>query len=219
MPEISEAEYRQFVRYQSLGTPEDLERLPKKISDLEADNKQQRDEIRALKETQPAEGHVVIPKEKADALEKYEAIGTPDELANVASERDELRQKDAARTRQDQIRAAVEAAGWPAETVATLEDMRSLDGASFEVRTETVDGEQVRTPYVKLADDGAEPQKLTEFAANAPQLRGLKIEKPEEQDGGGTPWIEQQGRRPPPKDGKKQVLSAIAARDALPWDK
>jgi len=172
MPDISDSEFRQFVRYQALGTPEEAE---KKIRDLEADNKQQRDQLRDLKAAVPAEGMVAVPKEKADALAAYEKLGKPDDLANVASERDTLRQKDAARTRQDAIRAAVEAAGWPAETVATLEDMRSLDGAAFEVRAEKNDkGEEVRMPYLTLSGEGKQAQKLTDFAASAPQLKGLK---------------------------------------------
>jgi hypothetical protein len=214
VPEITDAEFRQFVRYQSLGTPDELEKLPKKIGDLEADNKQQRDTIRDLKAAAPADGHVVLPKERAEALARYEALGTPDELANVAGERDELRQKDAARARQDAIRAAVEAAGWPAETVATLEDMRSLDGATFEVEAATNEkGEEVRVPYLTLAGEGTERQKLADFAAAAPQLKGLRTAAapPQQPAPAGATYTRQTPGSTPPAAGPPDHSKAVTA--------
>lgn len=206
---ISAAEHRSLVRYQILGTPEEVE---KKIRDLEADNKTQRDEIRELKESQLPEGQVAIPKEKADLLEAYEKLGKPDELATVASERDELRQREAARAREDAFRAAVKANGWPEDTVATLLDMKTLDGATVELRTEMVDGKEVEVPYITLAGDDAAPQKLAEFAASAPQLKGLRTEAPK-QEPTGTPYPRQPADGSAPKgaptadDHQKAVLA------------
>src|SRR5690606_28322167 len=129
--------------------------------------------------------------------------------------RDTLRQKDAARTRQDQVRAAVEAAGWPAETVATLEDMKSLDGAAFEVRTETNDrGEEVRVPYLTLPGEGQQPQRLADFAKDAPQLRGLRTDGAVGTTGTeparGAPYIEQRPAAPP-KPGAPDHRKAVTA--------
>lgn len=219
MPEITDAEYRQFVRYQSLGTPEELEKQAKKIAELEADNKAQRDEIRALKEQVPKEGMVAVPKEKADALARYEALGKPEELEAAVKERETLRAELAQRNRRDAIRQAVQAMGWPEDVVATLEDLRSLDGATFEVRTETVDGKQVQVPYVTLAGDGQKPQKLADFASSTPALRGLKTEA--QQSSGKTesprfPVQPKDGGSPTPADRVEEFIKkrneAAAAR-------
>lgn len=175
MPEINDSEYRSFVAYQNLGTPQEVS---KKITDLENDNRKYRQEEKpALEAKLPKEGEVIVPKEKVEVLEKYEALGKPEELKTVVSERDELREKDAARTRQDAFRAATKALGWPEETVATLLDMRSLDGAAVEVKTEKDGkGEDVQVPYVTLAGDDQKPQKFADFASSTPQLKGLRVE-------------------------------------------
>lgn len=174
MPEITDAELRTFVAYQNLGTPQEV---AKKIEDLVSDNGKQRDEIRTLKESQPREGTVVLPKERADALEAYEKLGKPEDLTKALLEREDLQQKDTARTREDAFRAAVKAAGWPEDTVATLLDMRSLDGAVVEVKAEkNAKGEDASVPYLTLAGEGQKEQKLVDFAANTPQLKGLRME-------------------------------------------
>lgn len=195
MPEITDAEHRQLVSYSLLGTPEEVR---KKIGQLEDDNKAQRDTIRDLKAAQPAEGSVIVPKEKADALAAYEKLGKPDELATVASERDELRQKDAARTRRDAITAAVGAMGWAADTVATIEDMASLQGARFEVEaTKNEKGEDVETAYITLAGEGQAKQKLADFATTNPALKGLRTEAKKEE--AGTRYFKQEADGSPPK--------------------
>ena len=67
MPEISDSDFRQFVAYQNLGTPQDI---AKKVGELESDNKTQRDEIRDLKAKLPKETEAVLPKEKAEGILK-----------------------------------------------------------------------------------------------------------------------------------------------------
>lgn len=217
MPEITDAEYRQFVRYQSLGTPEDLEKQAKKIAELEADNKAQRDEIRTLKDQVPKEGMVALPKEKADTLARYEQLGKPEELEAAVKERETLKADLAQRDRRDAIRAAVKAMGWPDDVVATLEDLRSLDGATFEVRTEKEGDKEIRVPYVTLAGEGQQPQKLADFAAQTPALRGLKTEGAAQHQGqttapGDSPRYPEQPRdggnpktAPTPEDYRKAV--------------
>lgn len=200
MPEISDSDFRQFVAYQQIGTPQEI---TKKVGDLEKDNHQQRDQIRDLKEKIPKEGSVVLPKEKAEALTEYEKLGTPQDLGKVSGELDDLRKKDQQRTREDAFRAAVKAAKWPEDTVATLLDMRSLDGATVEVKKEKSDkGEDVEVPYVTLSGDGQKAQKLSEFAANAPQLKGLKMEtETTTPASNGTRYTPQTGT-PPVRTGK-----------------
>lgn len=195
MPEISDADFRLFVRYQDLGTPDEIR---KKADKLVEDNHGYREKIRELEGAKLPEGTVAIPKEKAEALEAYEKLGKPEELATVASERDELRQKDAARAREDAFRAAVKANGWPEDTVATLLDMKTLDGATVEVKAETVEGKEVQVPYITLAGEDAKPQKLADFAASAPQLKGLRTEAPKEEPKG-TPFPRQEATGSEPK--------------------
>lgn len=192
MPEITDAELRQFTRYQILGTPEEVE---KKVRELETDNKTQRDTIRDLKAAQPPEGSVIVPKEKADALAAYEKLGKPDELATVASERDDLRQKDAARTRRDDITAAVGAMGLATDAVAIIEDMASLQGAKFEVEvTKDEKGAETRTAYYTLPGEGQQKQKM----ADLPALKGLKTEAPKDEPKG-TPFPRQEATGSEPK--------------------
>lgn len=214
MPEITDAEFRQFVRYQSLGTVEEIEDQRKKIRKLEDDNKGYRDKIRELEAGQLPENTVAIPKERADLLEAYEKLGKPDELATVVSERDELRQREAARAREDAFRAAVKANGWPEDTVATLLDMKTLDGATVELRTEMVDGKEVEVPYITLAGDDAKPQKLAEFAASAPQLKGLRTEAPKQEHG--TPYPKQpaSGSAPKPPDAVQAYIQRMQEQAA-----
>lgn len=207
MPEITDAELRTFAAYQNLGTPQEI---AKKIGDLEGDNHKQRDEIRDLKEKQLKDGEVALPKEKAEVLTSYEALGKPEDLQKVVTERDELQQKDQQRTREDAFRAAVKAAGWPEDTVATLLDMRSLDGAAVEVKREKNEkGEDAEVPYVKLAGEGQQPQKLTEFAANTPQLKGLKTEAAKNEESGGRSYTRQAGTGTSADEGKSLIDQQI----------
>lgn len=208
MPDITDAEFKQFVRYQSLGTPEEAE---KKIRDLETDNKGYRDKVRDLEAAKPADGSVVLPKERAQALEAYEKLGKPEELANAASERDTLRQKDQQRTRQDSIKAAVAAVGWNTDTVATIEEIASLQGAKFEVEaTKNDKGEDVRTAYITPAGEGATRQKFTDFASGHPALKGLRTEAKKEEPAG-APYPKQPASGSPPGEAKSLVEQQIEA--------
>lgn len=211
MPEITDSEFRTFARYQNLGSPEEVQ---KKITDLEADNRKYRQEEKpALEAKLPKEGEVVVPKEKATALEAYEALGKPEELKTVAAERDDLKQKHQQRTREDAFRAATKAAGWPEETVATLLDMRSLDGATVEVKAEKGEkDEDVQVPYVTLAGEGQKAQKFSDFAASAPQLKGLKLEAPTETSRGRTFPVQRETTGEPRKITKDDHSKSVRSR-------
>lgn len=137
MPDITDAEYRQWVRYQNLGTPDDLERLPKKVSDLEGDNKTQRDEIRSLKEAaKPVpEGGRIVTKEEAERFDAYIALGAPDEVKQKIVAGEEATGRLGTLERKEVIRSAAQAMGWKPEV---LENLPHSDGWSYEVREETV---------------------------------------------------------------------------------
>lgn len=199
--ELSPAEERAFARYEALGTPEELQRLAGDNEKLKSENADRRQKVKDLEgelttaKAAVPEGATVLTGDDAKALEALTAAGMKlGDVPTVLQERDALKAKDALRTREDGIRAAVRAHGWPDETVATLLDMRSLEGAVFEVKTEKVDdkGKQVdgQVPYVTLAGEGQKPQKLAEFAAASPQLKGLRTEASSGAGAGsgGTPW-------------------------------
>lgn len=203
--EITEAEDREYRRYKELGTPSDLAEKVKKVGDLENDNKTLRDERRDLRGKVPKDGAVVLEGDDVKRWEAFQALQkTPEELAagavltpderkeweafkalelkaadvpNIVKERDELKSKDAQRTRQDTITAVVRAMKWPDETAATIADMRSLDGAKFEVKKEKVKdgtGAEVETdvPYVTVKD--GQPAKFSDFAAQTEALKGIR---------------------------------------------
>jgi hypothetical protein len=200
MPEVSDSDFRALVAYQGLGT---VQEISKKITDLEKDNKAQRDEITGLKTKLPKENEVVVPKERAETLEKFEALGKPEELQAVVTERDQLRTKDQQRTREDAFRGAVRTVGWPEDTVATLLDMRSLEGAKIEVRkAKNGRGEEEDTAFVTLAGENQKEQLLTEFAAATPQLKGLKLEGDRQSDTSTRIYPKQSGDSTAPKTEK-----------------
>jgi hypothetical protein len=181
MPEITEAQLREYQRYQQFGTPDEVDGRLKKHDKLVTENGGYRDEIRDLKAKVPAEGAVILTGDDAVAWPKYQALGKVEELEALPGKVKELEQTVAERTRRDAITAAVRAAGWPDETVATLLDLRSLDGAAFELKKEKVKGKdnketEVDVPYVTLTGEGQKAQKLADFAASTPTLKGLKTE-------------------------------------------
>lgn len=164
MPEISDAEYRNYVRYQSLGTPEEVER---KIRDLEKDNRKQREEIREASEKLkglPKETEVVVPKEKAELLERYEKLGKVEDLEKASGELETLRQKDAQRTREDAMRAAAQVYGYDFDV---LKDLPGAAAGTFEVKKEKDGDREVEVAYFTPGEKDAKPVKLTEHVDSA----------------------------------------------------
>ena len=180
---FSEGDYKDLLAFRNLfPTPTDANR---KVADLEADNQKQRKEIEGLKEKAkglPPEGAVVLTAEEAKFHEAWKALDLkPEDVAALKAERDTLKDKDAQRTRQDAFSGAVKALGWPEDTVVTLLDMRSLDGATVELKPEKGKDKagkdvDVQVPYVTLAGEGQKPQKFAEFASAAPQLKGIRTD-------------------------------------------
>jgi hypothetical protein len=232
---ITEAEDRERRRYVELGTPSDLSEKLKKNTELEADNKKLRDERTELRKKVPGEGAVVLQGDDAKRWDAFQALGkTPEELAaglvltpderkewdafnalevkaadvpHIVKERDELKQKDAQRSRMDTLAAAVEAMGWPKERVAAIADMKSLDEVSFEVKVEKAkdaNGADTDAKVAYVTPKGGQPTKLADFASQNDALKGLLTtsdnggEKEKEK---GNKWMET------PTGGKSSVRS------------
>lgn len=178
---FSEGDYKDLLSFRNqFATPTDAAR---KVADLEKDNQKERDKVRDLTEKvklMPADGAVVLTGDDAAAWPKYQALGKVEDLEKLSGRVVELEKSVADSTRKDSFAAAVKALKWPDETVATLLDMNSLNGAVVEVKTEKATGKDGKAvdeavPYVTLAGEGEKPQKFAEFAANAPQLKGIKM--------------------------------------------
>lgn len=180
---MSDRDVQDLGAFRYLGsTPGEL---AKKVADLERDNQKFRDKNKELEATAakvPAEGAIVLTGDEATAYAAWKALEMkPEDVAKLKSDNATLAADKAERDRKDAFAGAVEALKWPKDVVATLLDMKSLDGATVEVKTEKVQGkdgkqEDAPVPYVTLAGEGQKPQKLSEFAASAPQLKGIRTE-------------------------------------------
>lgn len=182
MPEISDAELRLFARYQNIGTPEEI---TKKFRDLETDNKNQRDEIRDLKEKMPGEDQVIVSKKDADLLPKYTALGEPKDLKAKLEAGEEAEKNFAIRARRDAALDYVRAAGLAEETVDTLISLPDLADVAFEVKTGKVKdakGQEVdgKLPYLVITDDKGAKENIDFGKAQErfPALKGLKTAEP-----------------------------------------
>lgn len=185
MPDISESDYRQFVAYTQLGTPQEIRQ---KIDGLEKDNKEQRDEIRGLKEKQPKDGQVIVTKDDAELLEQYKGLGAPDEVKNRLEQgaQAQVRVKDL-ETRAA-VKAFVAAAGLAEEAVDTIIAIPDLKDAKFEVRTKKERNDkgvevEVSTAYVTLAGDDQKAMSFTDAQGKVPALKGLRPATPTQQGG------------------------------------
>lgn len=179
MPEISDAELRLFARYQNIGTPEEIQ---KKITDLEKDNGSQRDMIRDLKEKQPKENEVVLPKADAEKLKKYSELGKPEDLKKQVEEGAQAKSELAEVTRRTQAQAFAKAAGLADETVDTLIALPALQGADFSVEKGKVKNdrgveEEKDIAFVTLPGEegkAGEKLKFADAQEKVPALKGLR---------------------------------------------
>lgn len=180
---MSDRDVQDLGAFRYLGsTPGEL---AKKIADLERDNQKGRDKVKDLEAHAakvPAEGAVVLTGDEATEYAAWKALEVKAaDVEKLKTDNAELVEKDAVRARKDAFREAVDALKWPSEVVDTLLDIKSLDGASVEIKTERVtgkDGKQVdeKVPYLTLAGDGQKPQKFSEYAATSAQLKGIKMD-------------------------------------------
>lgn len=184
MPEITDSELRQFVAYQNIGTPQEIQ---KKISDLTEDNRKYRQEEKpALEEKLPGEGQVVVDKSDAELLPKYKALDEdPDQLKVKLEEGSKAQVRLAEVETKNQARAFAKAAGLAEESVETLVSIPALKDAKFEVRKVKVDdgkGNKVdgEDGYLTLAGDDEKAMSFKDAQEKVPALKGLRTASPEE---------------------------------------
>lgn len=121
-----------------------------------------RDLAKEAEKAKLADGSVVLTADEAKTLEEYRALGKPEELKAVVTERDELKQKVSDGDRQTLLSEAAKAAGWEGKE-SILKRLVGPDD-KVEIRDEQVDGETVKVPYITPAGDGSVPAKLTDHA-------------------------------------------------------
>ena len=168
MPEISDAELRQFLRYQTLGTVEELEKLPAKVKDLEADNHKYRQvEKPELLAKIPKDGDVVIPKAKADALAAYEALGAPEEVKATVEKAGTLESELANRDREAKARSAARANQWNEDAFLAMPG--ALDH-TFEERGEG----EAKEWYIVPPGENQQAAKLTEYVEQNARWKPLR---------------------------------------------
>ena len=192
MPEISESDYRQFVAYQQLGTPQEI---TKKVGDLENDNKAQRDQIRELKEKVPKDGEVAVPKEKAEALAAYEELGKPEDLKAKVEKVPQLEGEIAKRDREGARAEAAKALGIEGSGLAPF---AGSDTLTYEVREEEVEanGKKEKRPVAYVKDAEGKEYRLAEYG-KATWGRGFEALITAEPPKTGTRYTPQTGREDP----------------------
>jgi hypothetical protein len=168
MPEITDSELRMFVRYQNMGTPEEIQR---KINDLVNDNGSQRDMIRGLQEKIPAEGHVVLPKEEADMLPKYKELGEPKDLKAQITKGDEAVTRLSQIERKLAATSFAKAVNLAEESIDTLLAIPALENAVFEVK-KAKDGDKA---VITLDNKSF---TFDEAKEEIPALKGLRSAEP-----------------------------------------
>lgn len=181
--ELSPSEERAFARYETLGTPEELQKALSENEKLKTENADRRQANKTLTEQvaalQVPEGGKVLTPDEVKAWELYNALGTPEEQAKRAEDFKALEAKDAERTRLDSMKAAVSAEKLPEGAAELLADSKRADGATYSVAKEKVrdaSGKEVESEvgYITLAGEGQKPMRLADFAkANLPALLSL----------------------------------------------
>lgn len=219
MPEITEAQAAEYRLYTQFGTPDQVDSLKKEVERVKAENAKLRDKKRELEAAVPPEGAKVLTGDAVKRYEAFEALQkSPEELAagavlsadekkeyeafkasgvkaadvaNIVKERDDLKAKDEQRSHRDTLAKVAKAMGWPEESAATMADMRSLDGATFEVKKEKTKDEkgadvEKDVHYVTVKD--GQPVKFSEFAAQTDALKGLRTTAGDEKKEEEKPW-------------------------------
>lgn len=169
MPEMSEAAILRLGRYENLGTPEEIQ---KKRTALEADNQRQRGEIATLKQQVPAEGAVVLTEEGQKKLwAKVKDLPEDFDPAAVVRERDELKVKDATRTRLDDAREAAKATYGNDDAADVLLGLDGMKDGTYEKKQVTVKGQngaadtKVDEWHFTPAGEGQKSSPLKDYVA------------------------------------------------------
>lgn len=187
--------------------------------ELLKDNRKQRDEIRELSDEvddlkpykaafgeAPIDGAVVLTKDQAAAWAKYQELGKPEDLKTAVEERDGLRKKVSEADHRASSDAAAEAAGYKAEVLAKLP---GASEATFEVRTETVEGKEAKVAYVTPAGDDGKAVKLTDYTKEhwkefLPALTKVESESPTP-----TPFPHQSSDGSPAAKSEQEIAASL----------
>lgn len=153
MPEITDAEYRQFIRFQELGTADEV---VKKIDKFERENATYRQTItnqdtryKELEKQVPAEGAVVLTGAEAKVIEEVRGIAPLAEVQKRLADGQEAAAKLKQRERHDAHRDAVKVLGLK-EGAAKLLDKIAPEGAKVEQRSEKQGDADVKVAYITL---------------------------------------------------------------------
>jgi len=140
-----------------------LQTLARERNEARAENAKLRKSNRELKDRAP-DGSVILKGDDAKAWGQYKELGTPEDLTKALEQKGELEKQEAKRAKSEARADAAEAIGWKA---GALEKIAGVDDLEFELREETVEGEQVKVPYVKGGEVGDTPKRLEDHAKEA----------------------------------------------------
>lgn len=184
------------------------------VFELLKDNFQQREELRTLKASSEGmqkvpQGGIVLDATQAAAWKQYQELGKPEDLKKAVEEKATL-ETEVSKTKWERGADAVaEAHGFQADV---LKKLPGADKLRFEVREELVDGEKSKVGYVTTDQQGATPQRVTDYAdANWKEfMPALQAEAAEGGEGD-----DQEARRMVPQRPRGKPV----AKGALPAEK
>lgn len=182
MPEITDAQLREYQRYQQFGTPDEVDGKVKKLETVLGENKEYRTEVRDLKAKLPADGAVVLAKE--DELAKWTKVKDldVDELSTKAAKSDELAGEIAKRDKAENRRRAAEAEGYKLTVLDSIAGAADLEYGVAEEPDPKDTGKKVPRGFVVV--DGKKV-RLSDYAKEkwAPEIVAALTSKPGGTDG------------------------------------
>lgn len=169
------------------------------LAELLRDNFSQREQLRDMKAklegaAKVPDGGLVLDATQATAWKLYQELGKPEDLKKAVDRKAELETEVTTAKWAKSVADAAAAHGWKAEVLSQLP---GADGLRFELREETVDGEKVKVAYVTAGEQGATPQKLTEYAEKS--WKGFLPALESEDDG------EQEEQEQPPQETRRMI--------------
>ena len=193
MPEISDAQYREYVEYGTIGSPDEIRR---KAKSLVKDNGKQRDEIRELKDGQPSEGSVLLTAEDGKTFEEYKKLGKPSEITTQLETGATATQTLSSQKDRDSVVGFAKAAGLADVAVDTLLAIPGLKGAKFETRKQKGKDDkgkevEVDVPYVTLAGENQKAMKFSDLQQEMPATKGLQLATKGTDAPKGTTFVQQ----------------------------
>ena len=178
----------------------DAMRVSERLAEVLDDNFKLREKNRTLtgrvadlEKGKPAEGALVLDRAQAEAWTAYQALGDPATLKTTLEGAQTARGELATLKRGEAIRAAAEAQGYKAATLAKLP---SLAGKDLIVKDVEIDGKKAKQAFV--AADGKE-HPLAEFVTqHDPEfLPALTADAAASSQSSGTSFVRQGAGAPP----------------------